>query len=252
MSKRCGTITHCHTLIRPAYCPDCLSREALPACKRMNSWIRDHQLWEHMNAHMNKYSWPHACPHLLCKREASAPQFKNNEELQFHLIDEHGFSRTRPGHRDGPASATHESSTLSRKRKSLNGDETLEQLSTRYFESLGDPDSVQDQESQFEELYSQFVRSPSPPCIAEAHDSSNTTCISEVVSPLIPKSQSTSFVAEDASSQCNKPDPDVHKLRLLIKPPKPPKITLRFTLPKDGPRAGKKRRRLDSGYMPSR
>lgn len=106
----------------------------------MNSWIRDRKLWEHMNAHMNEYSWPRACPHLLCELEASlqkitAPQFGNDEELQFHLIDEHGFSRTRPGHRDGPASATYESATLSRKRTLLNGDETLEWMSTRYFES---------------------------------------------------------------------------------------------------------------------
>ena len=40
-----------------------------------------------------------------------------------------------PAHRDSPASATHESSTLSRKRTSLNGDETLEWMSTRYLES---------------------------------------------------------------------------------------------------------------------
>jgi hypothetical protein len=100
----------------------------------MNSWIRDRKLWEHMNAHMNEYSWPRAYPHLLYKLEASlqkitAPQFENDEELQFHLINEHGFSRTRPSHRDSPASATHESSTLSRKRTSLNGDETLEWMS---------------------------------------------------------------------------------------------------------------------------
>jgi len=70
-----------------------------------------------------------------CHHFFTSPQFENDEELQFHLIDEHGFSRTRPGHRDGPASATHESSTLSRKRTSLNGDETLELMSTQYFES---------------------------------------------------------------------------------------------------------------------
>lgn len=84
-----------------------------------------------MNAYMNEYSRPRAYPYLLYKLEASlqkitTPQFENDEELQFHLIDEHGFSRTRPGHGDSPVSATHESSTLSRKRTSLNGDETLE------------------------------------------------------------------------------------------------------------------------------
>jgi hypothetical protein len=40
-----------------------------------------------------------------------------------------------PRQRDGPGSATHESSTLGRKRTSLNGDETLEWMPTRFFKS---------------------------------------------------------------------------------------------------------------------
>ena len=139
-SKRCGTITHCHTLVRPAYCPDCLGRENLPVDQRMISWTRDHKLWEHMNAHMNEYSWPRACPHLICKREASlqkivAPQFENEEKFQFHLIDEHGFSYTRPRCLDGPASTTHESFSLGRKR-TLDGDETSEWVPSQCFESM--------------------------------------------------------------------------------------------------------------------
>jgi hypothetical protein len=111
-----------------------------PSSTRLLAKFRDHKLWEHMNAHVNEYSWPRTCSHLFCKRKAllqkvTAPQFENDEELQFHLVDEHGFSRTRPGHRDGPASATRESSTLGRKRTSSNGDETLEWMPTRYFES---------------------------------------------------------------------------------------------------------------------
>lgn len=51
---------------------------------------------------MNEYFWPRACSHLLCNSEASlqkttAPQFENDKELQFHLVDEHGFSHTRLG-----------------------------------------------------------------------------------------------------------------------------------------------------------
>jgi len=40
-SKRCGTITSCHTLVRPGYCPYCLGDESL---QRLTSWTRDHTL----------------------------------------------------------------------------------------------------------------------------------------------------------------------------------------------------------------
>jgi hypothetical protein len=43
-TKRCGIITYCHTLVRPGYCPFCISDTALPTSKRLKSWTRDHKL----------------------------------------------------------------------------------------------------------------------------------------------------------------------------------------------------------------
>jgi hypothetical protein len=90
-SKRCGTITYCHTLVRPAYCPFCLAGMGKPAGERLQSWSRDHALWQHIESHIEGRAWPLACPH-----HASAPILRDDKELQFHLIDEHGCSRTRP------------------------------------------------------------------------------------------------------------------------------------------------------------
>jgi hypothetical protein len=90
-SKRRGTITYCHTLVRPAYCPDCLAREGLPASQRMVSWSRDRALWIHMDDHLEKYEWPRPCPDLVCTREAS-------------LRNDTGASIQRPG---GPSISPH-------------------------------------------------------------------------------------------------------------------------------------------------
>jgi hypothetical protein len=54
-----------------------------------------------VNDHLDEYDWSHPCPYPLCVLEAllkngSAPQFKDDEDLQFHLMDDHGFSRSRP------------------------------------------------------------------------------------------------------------------------------------------------------------
>ncbi|MCJ1426427.1 hypothetical protein MMC29_004330 [Sticta canariensis] len=91
--RSCGTITHCHTLVRPGYCPFCLGREALPANQRMESWSRDHRLWNHVNDHLRGCCWPLTCPHPSCDSS-----LEDEASFQFHMIDEHRFSRTRPGH----------------------------------------------------------------------------------------------------------------------------------------------------------
>ena len=91
VSRRCGTITYCHTLVRPGHCPFCLGDEALPATRRLDSWSRDHKLWIHVNEHVRGLSWPTICPHPYC-----SSSLDNETSLQFHFIDEHGFSRTRP------------------------------------------------------------------------------------------------------------------------------------------------------------
>ena len=92
VTKRCGTITYCHTLVRPGYCPFCLSDPASPASKRLESWTRDHKLWNHVNIHLGQCRWPRVCPHPLCDALAN-----DGVALQFHFMDEHGFSRARPG-----------------------------------------------------------------------------------------------------------------------------------------------------------
>ena len=69
-SKMCGTITYCHTLVRPGYCPDYLGDERLKASERMQSWTRDHKLWIHVNDHLDEYDWPYPYPYPLCVREA--------------------------------------------------------------------------------------------------------------------------------------------------------------------------------------
>lgn len=101
-SKLRGTTTYCHTLVRPAYCSGCLGDIDLLPSQRMESWTRGHAQWTHtLNEHMKEYRWPHACPDPVCAREAlsqnrPAPQFKDKEDLLFHFIDDHGYSRTVP------------------------------------------------------------------------------------------------------------------------------------------------------------
>ena len=79
--------------MRPGYYPFCLNDEVLHASQRLESWTRDHKLWVHVNEnHLRGRQWPATCPHPLC--DAS---FENDAMLQFHFVDDHGFSRTRPG-----------------------------------------------------------------------------------------------------------------------------------------------------------
>jgi hypothetical protein len=147
-SKRCGTITYCHTLVRPAYCPYCLG-EDLPASKRMESWTRDRKLWIHIGKeHLKDCGWPCPCPHPLCVREASlegtAPQFQDDTALRHHFEDKHGLragkstcsDTQQPRNQEGPANTAHGSSRRNRKRKSPSGDETLEWQPIEDFEAM--------------------------------------------------------------------------------------------------------------------
>lgn len=90
VSKRCGTITYCHTLVRPAYCPFCLGHAKLVTL-RLKSWCRDHALWQRVDEHLQGRKWPVSCPHPLC--DAS---FSDALDLRFHFIDEYGLSWTVP------------------------------------------------------------------------------------------------------------------------------------------------------------
>jgi hypothetical protein len=90
-SKQCGTITYCHTLVRPGYCPFCLGGDVSKlAGQRLGSWCREHSLWAHIGSHLVGQHWPLRCPHPQCDNHLS-----DEKEMQFHLIDEHGLGRTR-------------------------------------------------------------------------------------------------------------------------------------------------------------
>ena len=65
-SKRCGCITHCHTLFRPDFCPFCMGDNRLPALSRWTSWTREAKLWSHLESHLEASRWPLECPHPLC------------------------------------------------------------------------------------------------------------------------------------------------------------------------------------------
>ena len=78
--------------MRPGYCPFCMAEEKLPAPERLESWTRDHQLWGHVEEHLEICHWPRRCPHPLC----GASVFEDAAAFRFHLVDEHRFSQTRP------------------------------------------------------------------------------------------------------------------------------------------------------------
>ena len=96
-TKRCGTLSYCNTLVRPGYSPFRLGKKEESAAYRLQSWSRDFDLWVHVNDEVEGRRWPILCPHPLCDI-----LLKGDRDLQFHFIDDHGFSRTRPGQ---PASA---------------------------------------------------------------------------------------------------------------------------------------------------
>ena len=136
-TKRCGTLSHCNTLVRPGYSPFRLGKKEESAAYRLQSWSRDFDLWIHVNDEVDGRRWPILCPHPLCDI-----LLKGDRDLQFHFIDDHGFSRTRPGQ---PASAnifehdgddrsvktTGELTSLNHKRKPSSSSDLLERDDTQ-------------------------------------------------------------------------------------------------------------------------
>lgn len=91
-SKRCGTVTHCHTLVHPGSCPFCIGKKSLPASERLKPWSRDHKLWMHVkDEHLTDCQWPLMCPYPLCETSHG-----DSTSFQFYLIDVHRFSRSCP------------------------------------------------------------------------------------------------------------------------------------------------------------
>lgn len=85
-SKRCASITYCHTLVRPAFCPFCMGDNRLDAASRWNSWTRETKLWSHLQSHLDASHWPLKCPHPLCSQ-----QLNDETSFLYHLSDVHSL-----------------------------------------------------------------------------------------------------------------------------------------------------------------
>lgn len=66
-------------------------RKSTSADKRFESWCRDSALWQHVDKHLERCQWPLKCPHPRCDASLT-----DGQDLRFHLIDDHGLSRTLP------------------------------------------------------------------------------------------------------------------------------------------------------------
>jgi hypothetical protein len=90
-TKRCGTLSYCYMLVRPGFCPFHIGNEKWSAARRLQSWSRDFDLWTHVNDEIKGRCCPMSCPYPLCD-----VLLEDHRALQFHFIDEHRFSQTRP------------------------------------------------------------------------------------------------------------------------------------------------------------
>jgi hypothetical protein len=140
-TKRYGSITSCHTLVRPAYCPFCLARSDFPTPKRLESWTRDRKLWEHISEqHLTECQRPGQCPHPLCDTTLN-----DYTAFEFHIENYHGL--THPGETvarralgsNGKVSidATGSSTFTARKRKSMGGASPLEWMPPQSIPNAG-------------------------------------------------------------------------------------------------------------------
>lgn len=125
-SKRCASITYCHTLVRPTFCPFCIGDGQLSPSSRYASWTREAKLWSHLQSHLEASRWPLACPHRLCSLVL------NNEMLfLYHLSDVHSlrmgpYARNCQRPKRNPAPFLHwipEIASQKRKRQDGDGEE---------------------------------------------------------------------------------------------------------------------------------
>jgi hypothetical protein len=135
-TKRCGTVTYCHTLVRPGYCPFCIGDDAHSATKRLESWTRDHKLWLHVNEHLTGRRWPVHCPHPLCNLS-----LEDETAFQFHLRDDHRFSwacfgSSARSNSQSPDDGPQESTKQGRKRKFASEDSTLQWMPSKCFRPI--------------------------------------------------------------------------------------------------------------------
>jgi hypothetical protein len=84
VSKSCASIIHRSTLIKRAFCPNCLGTE-MPPSLRMRSWDRDADVL----AHMENVHGTESCLHPLCQ----GIKFEGKQSFYDHQSDVHGFRR---------------------------------------------------------------------------------------------------------------------------------------------------------------
>ncbi|KAJ5288305.1 hypothetical protein N7508_011080 [Penicillium antarcticum] len=86
-TRHCEVIKYRHTVIRPGYCPFCLSDSDLPADKRLDYWPRSCNLREHIESqHIPNIDWPLSKPLCGCIQT-----FDSERQLRYHLHDKHGL-----------------------------------------------------------------------------------------------------------------------------------------------------------------
>jgi hypothetical protein len=77
-------------MLIPAFCPCCIGNNKLPASRRLQPYTRDRDLWDHLETHLEEFSWPGECPHHLC----SLP-LKDETSFLYHMSNVHSL-RTSP------------------------------------------------------------------------------------------------------------------------------------------------------------
>ena len=164
-SKRCGIITYCYTLLRPAFCPFCLgdNRPTTPATERWKSWTREHQLQNHLQSHLEEVSWPIGCPHPLC----SASLFNDELSFWFHLQDVHDLKV--PNRLLEPRYA----GDVNQKRKMPDGDDQPRLLNERssYYTPSQPPDSSPDDGNALDMSHITLTPTPAPALFDSITDS---------------------------------------------------------------------------------
>ncbi len=86
-TKRYGSITIGHLLLRPGFCVFCLGDASLNSSQRLVSFTRDDKLRGHIQAHLTWSSWPYVCPHPLCEERLWDPP-----SFACHMEDKHKVS----------------------------------------------------------------------------------------------------------------------------------------------------------------
>ena len=83
-SMQCNSFIYCSTLIQSTFCSFCISNNKLDTLRKLNSWIRNHQLGNHLEAHLRETFWLKQCPFPLCDLKVA-----DEETFLYHLCDVH-------------------------------------------------------------------------------------------------------------------------------------------------------------------